>query len=42
MTGHPLFDFGECDKEKHEKELQQAFNEAYLSYVQQGGRIYEP
>lgn len=42
MTGHPLFDFGESDKEKYEKELQRAFNEAYQKYVQQGGRIYAP
>lgn len=42
MVGHPLFDFGESDEEKHEKELQRAFNEAYQKYVQQGGRIYDP
>ena len=38
---HSLFDFGDSEKEKHENELQQAFNMAYQSYIQQGGRVYE-
>lgn len=37
---HPLFDFGESEKERHERELQLAFDVAYRNYIQQGGRVY--
>lgn len=37
---HPLFDFGESEKDRHEKELQLAFDAAYKNYVIHGGHVY--